>query len=189
MFKNTRTMTEVAILIALAFILDLVSNMYSSFIWAYGGSFSLSLVPLAIIGYRHGWKAGFVGGFLMGLLQLLLGAFIVHPAQVLLDYPLPFAMLGLAGFWSRQVNSRKRWRIFIILSTFIASLLRLACHILAGYIFWSDGLSPRAAIWNSIIYNTPYVAGSWVISCIVLVVLYKGYERMLQPPKYMPRRY
>lgn len=189
MFKNTRTMTEIAVLIALAFVLEAAAAMYSTFIWVYGGALSLSLVPLAIIGYRHGWKAGFVGGFIMGLLQLIMGAWIVHPAQVLLDFPLPFAMLGLAGIWAHQVNSGKHWRFFIFLSTFVASLLRLACHVVAGYIFWSEGLTGAQAWWNSLIYNFPYVTGSWIISVIVLEILYKRYVRFFQPARYMPRRF
>ena len=184
MFRNTRTMTEISILVALAFILDVVAGLYSSWIWIYGGTISISLIPLALIGYRHGWKAGFMGGFLMGLLQLLMGAWIVHPAQVLLDYPLPFAMLGLAGIWATQVNRGQHRIAYIFLSTFIASWLRWACHVLAGYIFWSEGLSGTQAWWNSIIYNTPYVAASWLISAIVLAILYKRYNRLFKVSRY-----
>jgi len=184
MFKNTRTITEISILIALAYVLEIAANTYSTWIWAYGGALSISLVPLAIIGYRHGWKAGFVGGFIMGLLQLLMGAWIVHPAQVLLDFPLPFALLGLTGLWRKQVNRHKGWRPYIILSTFIASLLRLACHVLAGYIFWSEGLTGTVAFWNSFIYNFPYVLGSWILSALILCAIYKRF----QPMNYQLRR-
>lgn len=36
-------------------------------------------------------------GFVYGLLQSMQDPYIIHPAQFLLDYPIAFAMAGLAG--------------------------------------------------------------------------------------------
>ena len=85
--SQTKKLVEMSILVAVAFVLDYLSGIYSGWFWPFGGSISLSLVPLAIIAFRYGTVAGFMSGFVMGLLQLLTGAYILHPIQVLFDYP------------------------------------------------------------------------------------------------------
>jgi thiamine transporter len=57
----------------------------------------------------------------------------------------------------------------------LASALRLACHVFAGYVFWSEGMTGWTAFWSSLAYNAPYVLGSWLISAVLLTVLYKRY--------------
>ena len=74
--SQTKKLVEISILVALAFVLDYLANLFMGWFWPNGGSISISLVPLAIIAFRYGWIAGFTGGFVMGLLQLLTGAYI-----------------------------------------------------------------------------------------------------------------
>jgi len=180
MFKNTKELVEISVLVAISFILEMTGNIYFGWFWIYGGAVSLSLVPLAIIGYRYGWIKALVGGFAMGILQLFFGAYIIHPAQVILDYPLAFGLLGLTGLWMKQVNSSKNWIFYIWLSTLVASIGRLMSHVVSGYIFWSDG-EVGIGVWLfSFGYNTPYVAGSFVFSAIVLTLIYKRYCKVFQ---------
>lgn len=185
--SKTKKMVEISILVALAFVLDYVANIYSGVFWPFGGSISFSLVPLAIIAFRYGWVAGFTGGFIMGLLQLLTGAYIMHPIQVLFDYPLPYAVLGFAGFFATKINRLKgTGRIgYIWLATGIGSVARLTCHIISGVVFFADyapeGMNP---ILYSTVYNAPYVFASYVVSAIILVVLYQRYDsQLLRAPK------
>lgn len=180
--SKTKKMVEISILVALAFVLDYVANIYSGLFWPFGGSISFSLVPLAIIAFRYGWAAGFTGGFVMGLLQLLTGAYIMHPIQVLFDYPLPYAVLGFAGLFATKVNrSEGTSRIgYIWLATGIGSVARLICHIISGVVFFADyapeGMNP---IVYSTVYNVPYVFASYVVSAIILVILYQRYDSQL----------
>lgn len=175
MIKNTRQLVEISILVAMAFVLDMTSNLYAGWFWVYGGSVSLSLVPIAVLGYRHGWKIGFLGGFAMGLLQLLFGAIIIHPIQVLFDYPLPFALLGLAGIWAHRVNKGSRAAYYIWLSTFVGSFFRFVSHTFSGYIFFGAGWLASA------LYNFPYVGASWVLSALALTILYRRYAKLFKP--------
>ena len=65
-----------------------------------GGSFGLEMLPILFIAVRRGVLPGLVAGALFGLLQLAGVAgtpYIYHPVQALLDYPLAFGALGLAG--------------------------------------------------------------------------------------------
>ena len=180
--SKTKKLVEMSILVALAFVLDYVANIYSGWFWPFGGSISISLVPLAIIAFRYGWVAGFLGGFTMGLLQLLTGAYIMHPIQVLFDYPLPYAVLGFAGFFASKVNTVEvgRRSLYIWLATGIGSIARLVCHIISGVVFFADyapeGMNP---VVYSVGYNTPFVLASYILSAIILVILYKRYANQL----------
>lgn len=185
--SKTKKMVEISILVALAFVLDYVANIYSGLFWPFGGSISFSLVPLAIIAFRYGWVAGFTGGFIMGLLQLLTGAYIMHPIQVLFDYPLPYAVLGFVGFFATKVNRTEgnNRNKYIWLATGIASIARLISHIISGVVFFADyapeGMNP---IVYSTGYNTPYVFASYVVSAIILVILYQRYaSQLVRAPK------
>ncbi len=180
--SKTKKLVEMSILVALAFVLDYVANIYSGWFWPFGGSISISLVPLAVIAFRYGWVAGFLSGFTMGLLQLLTGAYIMHPIQVLFDYPLPYAVLGFAGFFASKVNTVEvgRRSLYIWLATGIGSIARLVCHIISGVVFFADyapeGMNP---VVYSVGYNTPFVLASYILSAIILVVLYKRYANQL----------
>lgn len=185
--SKTKKLVEISILVALAFVFDYVANIYSGWFWPFGGSISFSLVPLVIIAYRYGWVAGFTGGFVMGLLQLLTGAYIMHPIQVLFDYPLPYAVLGFAGFFASKINTvdGNHRMTSIWVSTGIASVARLICHIISGVAFFADyapeGMNP---VIYSIVYNIPYVLASYIISAVVLVVLYRRYAmELVNAPK------
>ena len=180
--SKTKKLVEMSILVALAFVLDYVANIYSGWFWPFGGSISISLVPLAVIAFRYGWVAGFLSGFTMGLLQLLTGAYIMHPIQVLFDYPLPYAVLGFAGFFASKVNVVEvgQRSLYIWLATGIGSIARLVCHIISGVVFFADyapeGMNP---VVYSVGYNTPFVLASYILSAIILVVLYKRYVNQL----------
>ncbi|MDO5348285.1 MAG: energy-coupled thiamine transporter ThiT, partial [Bacillota bacterium] len=68
---HTKKLVEISILVALAFVLDYLANLFMGWFCPNGGSVSISLVPIAIIAFRYGWVAGFTGGFVMVLLKLL----------------------------------------------------------------------------------------------------------------------
>lgn len=179
--SQTKKLVEISILVALAFVLDYVSSIYSGWFWPFGGSISLSLVPLAILAFRYGWIVGFMGGFVMGLLQLLTGAYIIHPVQLLFDYPLPFAALGVAGIFALKVNhtTGSKRVVYIWLATAIASVFRLVCHVISGVVFFSEYAGSQNPWVYSIVYNAPYVIASYIVSALVLTLLYQGYSAQL----------
>ena len=68
-----------------------------------GGSITLfSMLIVCLIGYWYGPKVGIVASIAYGILQFIVGPYVVHPAQVLLDYPLAFGALGLSGFFYKS---------------------------------------------------------------------------------------
>ncbi len=179
---KTKVMIETSLLVAMAVVLDYVAGIYSQPFWPFGGSVSLTLVPIAVLAYRHGVVMGVVGGFLVGVVQLVMGASIIHPAQVLLDYPLPFAALGLCGLFARGVNGStgRKQMLMILVSTAFASCIRLISHVISGVIFYAvyapKGMNPWV---YAIVYNGPFIVLSYVVSAIVLVILYKRHSKQL----------
>jgi len=79
-----------------------------------GGSVTAgSMVPVIWLSLRRGPKIGIFGCTLYGLVQLAVEPFVYHPVQVLLDYPIAFGALGLAGFFQKRPYLGRRTPIAI----------------------------------------------------------------------------
>lgn len=63
---NTRFMTEVAMMTALGIILDYLAGVFSIKLWPNGGSISIAMIPILLMGFRYGLKGGLLTGFLVG---------------------------------------------------------------------------------------------------------------------------
>ena len=165
-FRDVRVLTEAALAIALAFVLGLIKV----FQMPMGGSISLEMIPLILLALRQGPLVGMVAGAAYGLLDLAIEPFIVHPVQVLLDYPLAFGALGLAGFFRPTVRGA-------IVGTVVAVLARFICHFVSGVVFFAS-YAPEG--WNvyiySAAYNAAYLIPSLIVAVIVVLVLLRALE-------------
>ena len=172
-FRDTRVLTEAAIAVALSFVLGLIKL----FQMPVGGSISLEMIPLILLALRQGWKVGVVAGMAYGLLDLAIEPFVVHPLQLLLDYPLAFGVLGLAGLFKPTV-----WGA--VLGATVAVLARFLCHFLSGVVFFAS-YAPEG--WNpflySAAYNAAYLIPSLGIAIVVVVVLLKALEAAQPSPR------
>lgn len=91
---DTHTLVTSALLLGLAVVLQ----QFSIFHMPQGGSVTAgSMLPLILIAYRFGVGVGALAGFVCGMISIVQDPFILHPVQVLFDYPLPFMAMGLAG--------------------------------------------------------------------------------------------
>lgn len=120
-----------------------------------GGSITLvSLLPLMIFSYIYGIKKGVPAGFVYGILQAIQGAqYIIHPAQLLLDYPLAFAMIGFSGLFA-GMDAVKLPQIRFALGAIVATLLRFVSHVLSGA-FAFEAYAGGANVWMySLAYNS-----------------------------------
>lgn len=124
--RNVRVLTEAALAIALAFVLSFVKLLDLPF----GGSISLEMVPLILLALRQGVVPGVLAGVVYGFLSLLVDPFIVHPVQVLLDYPIAFGALGLAGLFRPTTYGT-------VLGTLMATAARFVAHFLSGVVFFA----------------------------------------------------
>lgn len=130
-----------------------------------GGSVTfVSMLFIVLIGYFYGVRQGVVAGIVYGLLQLILNGWVMHPVQLLLDYPLAFGALGLSGIFVNSKNGLMKGLLIGIVGRFI-------CHFIAGVVFFAEyapeGISPTL---YSFIYNFSYVSIEGFITIVILTV-------------------
>lgn len=138
-------------------------SMFRIFQMPQGGDISLTMLPLLVFALRRGGGPGMAAGFASGILRLFLGAYIVHPAQALLDYPLASAAVGLAGFFPGS----------IYLGIAVGMLACLSSYVLSGVIFFSSYAPEGANVWlYSIIYNGTIILPELAIDAAVIRLLW-----------------
>lgn len=155
---TTRTIIHIGIAIALAIVLKMFRIMQMPM----GGSVTLgSMIPIIFIAYVYGPRVGYLTGMLFGVMDLLLGAYVVHPMQLLLDYVLAFGVLGVAGYFRNNIS----------IGALAAIALRFLCHIASGVIFFSSYAGEQNALIYSILYNGTYLLPEAIIAMIILAIL------------------
>ena len=166
--SSTKILTEGSIIIALTIILkDVLPPIYHL---PQGGSVSAAgMVPLLWFALRRGLRAGLEAGCVYGLVNMALGGYIVDPVQALLDYPIAFAALGLAGLL----------RAYPLVGVTLGIVGRFLAHFVSGvWFFWMyvpEGVSP---IVYSAVYNGSYLIVELVISLVIIYLIQK--RRLLE---------
>ena len=160
---TTRMLANAALCIALAFVLSYI-RLYKL---PQGGSITLaSMLPIFLFASAYGVAPRMLVGAAYGILQFIQDAYFVHPVELLLDYPLAFALLGLAGLASRFSD---KWGMIpgIILGTFG----RFVCAFLSGVIFFGMyAPEGQSVLVYSAVYNGFYLIPEAII-CIVLAMV------------------
>jgi thiamine transporter len=175
--NNVSFLTEMAIMAALSIILGFIKF---AGLWPQGGSVSLEMVPIFLMAFRRGLKAGILTGIVVGLLQLLINPYIVHPAQVILDYPLAFGLAGIAGAFAPSLEqSNGRRMALMVTGIFVGCLLRLSSHVISGVIFFSE-FAEEMNVWlYSILYNGSFMAVIFLISAMAVILLTNAAPKLL----------
>ena len=160
MDRSLRILTETSVMIALALILSYVRLFRAP----YGGSVTLAMIPLVIIGLRWGPRAGFVGGAALGMLRLALDAYAIHWAQFILDYPLAFALVGAVGFFAAKPY----------LGIVLGFLGRFIAHFASGVIFFAE-FAPEevSAELYSAMYNASFLVPEMIITLLLAPWVYE----------------
>ena len=148
---KTKRLTESAMLLALAIVLELISKAIIPEM-PFGGQVTLvAMLPVVLISYRYGVKWGFVSGFCYALLEMALGAKTVSAAfqpgyfgdgtmifkailMCLLDYLLAYTMMGLGGVFRDKI---KNPGTSLMCGSLVALGARYLSHILSGYLLFS----------------------------------------------------
>lgn len=163
---DTKALTYAAICIAISFALSYIKF----FSMPQGGSVTFaSMLPLALYSYMFGTRKGVVAGVVYGLLQFVQSPQMYQPMQVLLDYPIAFASIGLAGIGRKMKFLRGNVQLEFALGTLVAVLFRYVAHTISGYFVfysWATGDSPLV---YSLVYNS-YVAVDLAIVVVMGVI-------------------
>ena len=151
MQNKTKRLTESAMLIALAVVLEIVGRTVIPPM-PFGGQLTLvSMLPIVLISYRHGVKWGITAGFAYSLVQMALGADTVTAAfqpgyfgdgtqifnaviMCLFDYVLAYSALGIGGCFRDKVKNKG---ISLMLGSLVALSARYLCHIVSGYVLFA----------------------------------------------------
>ncbi len=151
MQTKTNRLTESAMLIALAVVLEFVGRMVIPPM-PFGGQLTLvSMLPIVLVSYRHGVRWGITAGFGYSLVQMALGADTVTAAfqpgyfgdgtmilnaiiMCLFDYVLAYTLLGLGGCFRGRV---KNSGIALMLGSLAALSCRYLAHIVSGYVLFA----------------------------------------------------
>ena len=148
---KTKRLTESAMLLAMAIVLELVSKMFIPEM-PFGGQVTLvSMLPVVLISYRHGVKWGLVSGVAYALIEMAIGAKTVAAAfqpgyfgdsvmvvnaliMCLLDYLVAYTMMGLGGIFRNRMENRGA---ALACGALVALGARYLSHVLSGYILFS----------------------------------------------------
>jgi len=163
---DTKIFAEAIVFIALANALYILSKLYLPFLrLPQGGSITIaSMVPLLWFALRRGPRWGVEAGLVYGLVHMVISGEIYYPTQVLLDYPLAFGALGLAGAFKKHP----------MVGVGVGIVGRFICHFTSGVIFFGQYAWEG---WNviaySAAYNATYLVPEFIVSAIVMYILLK----------------
>lgn len=155
---KTHQTTECGILMAVGLALSLVKIFHMPS----GGSVSLGILPLLLIAARRGFRVGTICGATFGIIMIPNGATIMHPIQFLLDYPLAYAAMGIAGLmkWDNGLKAAT--------ATTVANIVRLHFHVIAGAVFFSTNKENfREALAYSYAYNCGHIVPETIICAAI----------------------
>lgn len=155
--ESTRALVYGALCIGLSFLLSYLKL----FSMPQGGSLTpASMLPLALYAYWFGAKRGVLAGAVYGLLQLVQGAYVIHPVQFALDYVVAYACVGLAGLFPKSLP----------LGLIVGGICRIVCSVLSGVVFFAEYAGAMNVWVYSIGYNF-FAMGPDVLICVVIALL------------------
>ncbi|WP_434564957.1 energy-coupled thiamine transporter ThiT [Thermoanaerobacterium thermosaccharolyticum] len=155
---NAKMLVYGGLAIAISFVLSYIRFYH----WPQGGSITpASMLPLFVFAYYYGAGPGIAVGIAYGMLQLIQDPYVVHWIQLLLDYPLAFGALGLAGFFKKNLS----------FGVLVGGFGRFFSHFLSGVFFFAS-YAPKGM--NPVVYSllvNGILVGVEVLICFVVSII------------------
>jgi len=173
---RVRLLAEIALTIALCAVLKLWRIQLP---WNFaGGDISLSMLPILVLALRRGVVPAAIAGAAFGVIDFFFEPYAAAPAQVLLDYPVAFALLSVAGFGSRQYLSlaasgrRLAAEAVAVPWMILGAAARFGAHFVSGIVFFGSNAPAGTPVWiYSALYNLSYVVPSLVLSIVAALLV------------------
>ena len=175
---NLSTLTECAVMLALAFALSCAKI----FEMPMGGSVTIaSMLPIMLISVKYGIGTGLATSLMYSLTQLMqaFASANVFPycetgatlaLCIIFDYIVPFTVLGLAGIF-HKLKITRNVEINVYIGIISVVILRFLCHFITGVAIWGqwapDGMGKYL---YSFVYNAGFLSVDFLI-CIVCAIL------------------
>lgn len=170
---HTRALTEGAVMVSLAIVLNFVSRpIFANMV--NGGSVTLAMFPILFYAHRWGLGKGVLMGFAYGLLDMLFdGGYAWGWQSILLDYLVAYAALGVGG-----VLRGRSWGIFP--GIVLGCLARFAVHYCSGVTIYKILVPTEVAGFGvfgdphiySLVYNGVYMIPNTIIALVIAALLY-----------------
>ena len=169
---STKVLAEIIVFSALSAALYIIRP----FSMPFGGAVTLgSMVPVMWLSMRRGIFPGLIAGTLFGIMALPIDIIllpfspIATPVQAVLEYPIAFGFLGLAGIFHKRKIS------FAMTGVAISVFIKFLVHYFVGVFIWyyvyefpafGQYLYPA-------VYNGLFLVPEFVIAAILIVLLIK----------------
>ncbi len=166
---DARALTYGAICVATAFALSYVKF----FSLPQGGSVTFaSMLPIILYSYMFGTRKGLVVGVVYGMLQFIQSPQFYQPVQVLLDYPIAFGALGVAGIARKIPFVKGHMMAEFAVGAILAGILRYVAHVISGYyVFSSWAMEGYTAVSWAFVYNSFVFADIAIVLAVGLAAL------------------
>ena len=161
--KKTILTTKQLVYSAVAIALAVVCSMIKFANLPMGGSVTLfSMLFIALIGYWYGPYVGLMTAVAYGLVQFVMEPIFYTVPQMILDYPLAFGALGLAGFIANKKHGLQIGYIVAVFGRYVFAVI-------SGVVFFG-AYAPEGtpAIVYSLTYNATYIVPEAIATLIVI---------------------
>ena len=181
---NLTTLTECAVMLALAFALSCAKI----FEMPMGGSVTIaSMLPIMLISVKYGIGTGLATSLMYSLTQLMqaFASANVFPycetgatlaLCVIFDYLVPFTLIGLAGIF-RKIKITRNVEINVYIGIISVVILRFLCHFITGVAIWGqwapDGMGKYL---YSFLYNAGFLSVDFLICIICAILIFRKAE-------------
>lgn len=163
--KKSAITTKQLVYSAVAIALATVTSLIKFTELPMGGSITLfSMLFICLIGYWYGPSIGFMTAIAYGLIQFVLDPIFYTIPQMILDYPLAFGALGLAGLLHNKKFGLQIGYVLGVLGRFFFATL-------SGVVFFGS-YAPEGtpAIVYSLGYQASYLIPEMVLTLIIIFI-------------------
>lgn len=172
-----------SMMLALAVAVEFISKSIPFFKWPMGGSISIVMIPLILVGLYCGPFYGFFIGIAYSVINFFIdGVTSWTPnmqavlLSLLLDYVIGFGACGLSSIFRKQFFEKKAWAP--IVAILLCGITRLIASFFSGMIVFTQafdyestsGLSMDFS-WAGFTYSLSYNAGYMIPSIILCILL------------------
>ena len=176
--KQTKILCESAILLAFSIAL----SFFAISPGAFGGSITpASMLPILIVGIRHGYKWGLGTAFIFSLFQLVTGlsyfsyvkGFVPFLICLMFDFIVPFTILGLSAFaCAKKKGKEPKLNVpKVIITSGALMVMRFGCHFISGVTIWKEYAGEQNPFIYSFVYNVVYMLPEVLITLTALGLL------------------
>lgn len=169
---TTRRIAYAGMCIAIAFVLSCIKL----FRMPQGGSVTpAAMMPLILFSMACGPVQGIVVGCAFGLLQMVEDFYVIHPIQMLVDYPMAFGALALACL-AYLLPLKNEW-LRLPAAMLLGYFGRYAMAVVSGAVFFAEYAGEQNAWIYSLSYNLSYLGVEAVVACALSCL--PGFSRIL----------